>query len=101
MTERSISLSLKVCARKLGQVQLLETANVIVVVLVEVAEVLTMGVDVSEHVNHIVLRLKPENSLRFLAGNLVISEVLKILDFDCNLFAGQFLDTFLDHVSNG
>jgi hypothetical protein len=35
-------LALKVFAEKLGQVQLLEAANVIVVVLVEVAEPLAM-----------------------------------------------------------
>ena len=54
-----------------------------------------------EHVHHIVFRLKPENSLRLLPGNLVVPEVLKALDFDCDFLAGQFLNSFLDHIADG
>ena len=45
--------------RKLGHVQLLEAANVVVIVLIKVAEALAMGVDFGEHVRHIVLGFKP------------------------------------------
>ena len=57
--------------------------------------------DFGEHVHHIVLGLKPEDSPRLLPGDLVVPEVLKVLDFDRDLLAGQFLNSFLDHVADG
>ena len=59
-----------------------------------------MRVDFGEHVHHIVLWLKPEDSLRLLAGDLVVPEVLKVLDFDPDFIAGQFFNSFLDHVAD-
>src|SRR5262245_17425602 len=100
MIERSISL-LKFPAKKLGQIQLPEAANVVILVLVEVAEALAMTVNLGEHIHHIVLGLKTEHGPRLLPGDLVVPEVLKVLDFDRELLAGEFLDPFLDHVADG
>ena len=62
--------------QKLRQIQLPEAANVVVLVLVEVAEALAMTVNLGEHIHHIVLGLKPEHGPRLLPGDLVVPEVL-------------------------
>ena len=82
MMERSISFGAQGSRQKLSQVQLPEAANIVVVVLVKIAEALAMRVDIGEHVHHIVLGLKPEDGPRLLIGDLVVPEVLKVLDFD-------------------